>query len=146
MVTDGRARVKAKLKRYRLLGAKKKNLELQRAHMEKELNLYSAPIGHYGESSSGGRAGVSSVEKAAARRENIRERLALLNNDIEAVELERQQIDNALEVLPEEGQEVIKALFFSGMTIAGASMALAYSERTLRRREAEALEALAVVL
>jgi DNA-directed RNA polymerase specialized sigma subunit len=146
MADTRRAEVKARLKKYRLLGAKRKNLELEKAHLEKELALCYAPIAHYDYAGGRGNVRTSPVEKTAARHDRITSRLAQLAIDIEAVELERQQIDNALEVLPEEEQEIIRALFFKGMTITSASIALAYSERTLRRRAAEALEDMAIAL
>jgi RNA polymerase sigma factor (sigma-70 family) len=62
------------------------------------------------------------------------------------VELDRQQVENALEALPDDEREVIKTLFFNGKSIAAACDELAYSERTIRRKTATALNTLALAI
>lgn len=146
MGKDERARVKGRLKRFSMLAAKKKNLELEKAHLEKELSLSCAPIARYGHNGGRGTGQESPTEHAAARHDRIAARLAQIDIDIAAVELDRQQVENALEALPDDEREVIKTLFFNGKSIAAACDELAYSERTIRRKTANALTVLAMAL
>lgn len=146
MGKDDRAKVRGRLRKYKLLGARAKNLELQKAHLEKELALYHIPTVDYTNMRRGSGEHKSPVEITSARREDITARLARLQLDMEALQIEKMQIDNAVAALPDDLQEVTTAFYFEGLSFPAVCLKLGYSERTLRRRQVEALEALAVAL
>ena len=146
MESQDRAKIRSLLKRYKLLGARKKNLELEKAYLQKDLGHYSAPIAHYGVGVGGGASDDSQVEKAAARWEQIKNKIDSLDHEIQWVEIEQQTLDNALNALDQDEREAVTALYIDGLTFTAACVKLCYSERTMRRRVTQALESLAVVL
>ena len=146
MESQDRAIVRGRLKRYKLLGARIKNLELEKVYLQKDLERYSVPIAYYGVSVGGKGAEGSQVEKAAARREQIKSRIDSMEREIQSIEIEQQLLDNALNALDQDEREAVTALYIDGLTFTAACVKLCYSERTMRRRVTQALESLAVVL
>lgn len=121
------------------------DIEAQQRLLDKAEEL-AAPIAQYNGMPKGGGTGLNAVEAAAQdrirRAEAIRKKI--LNRD----ELQRliNMIDNAIAVLPQEEQEILKEHYFKRVSWERIGSRRKYSERWARDKGGKALKKLAFAI
>ena len=139
-------RVRKILKGYNLIAVRIKNLEIEKGIQEEKLRLSVRPPALDDVGGGGTRAGKSSVEAAADYRENVRWKIDRIDLEIKAACADRDKVDNALGVLTEEEREIIKAVYFKGLSRVKVAMEHSFTERTVRAKESTALDKMALMI
>jgi DNA-directed RNA polymerase specialized sigma24 family protein len=129
----GRSLAKKRLEEYPILGAMLENLRLELAYYQRAKD--SLPV----------RFGASSplMEREDARIDSL---IAGVSLRIDWGELQRAEIENALQALPARERELLARCYFEGQELGEAAGALGCSERMARDYRAAALDKVAAMI
>ena len=137
------------LRWYRRFKANIKNLEMDIAEQEKVLkndSTLAAPIAKYGDASSGGYSELNVLERQAAHRIRMEQRLTSMMQDLTEVTRIVDKVNRAVDALDLNDQKIIQAYYMNGKSWGEISDVMHYSEKWARERGAKATREIAFII